>query len=137
MKEIADEPRAGNEQSDAASHERCEIGPQVPVRLACRAGFATLVVAGDPYILRGVKDGEDSTAVARLRRLISGAQFEKRGQHEPEELGYRESDWRDHGAVSYTHLDVYKRQVIIFVDIAPPENLAFRLLRHRFYAFSR
>ena len=97
MEEIADKPRAGDKQSDAAGHERCEIDPQVPIRLACRAGFATLVVAGNPYILRGVKDGEDSTAVARLRHLISGAQFEKRGQHEPEELGYRESDWRDHG----------------------------------------
>src|SRR5580700_5714694 len=66
--------------------------------LAAGARFATLVVAGDPYILRGVQDGEDSAAVARLRNLVGRAQFHKRGQNKPEKLRYCERDGRDHFA---------------------------------------
>src|SRR5580704_1699753 len=96
MEDVADEPGAGNELRDAARQERDEIYRHTPIRLAARSRFATLVVTGDPQILRGMQDGENSAAVARLRNLVGRAQFEKRGQNEPEKLGDREGERREH-----------------------------------------
>src|ERR1700732_291954 len=96
MEDVADEPGAGNEQRDASSQERDEIYRHAPVGVAAGARFATLVIACDPYILRGVQDGENSAAVARLRNLIGRRTFKKRGQNEPEKLCDRQSDRREH-----------------------------------------
>ena len=94
VKQIADEPGARNEQRDAAGDERGEICRHVPILLAGGARFASLVVAGDPNVLRRMQHRENSAAVARLRHLRGGVQFEQRGQHEPQKLRERQGERR-------------------------------------------
>ena len=90
MKDATDDPRAGNKERDAAGDQREEVARHSPARLAGSARFALLVVAGDPYVLRGMQDRQDSAAVARLRDLISRVQFQERGHNEPDELRERQ-----------------------------------------------
>src|SRR4029077_12107764 len=80
MKDVAHQPRPGNEQRDATGNQRKEIGNHAPARLTGGPGFALLVVTRDPDVLCGVQYSQNSAAVTRLRDLVGRAQFQKRGQ---------------------------------------------------------
>src|SRR5436853_638100 len=54
--------------------------------MASLVRFAPLVIAGDPQILCGMKQGQNTAAVARLWHLVSAEKFYHRGQQEPQEL---------------------------------------------------
>src|ERR1700728_187123 len=92
VKHAADDPRAGDEERDAARDEREEVAGQAPAGFARGARFAALVVAGDPDVLRRVQDGENAAAVARLRNLR--VQLQQRGYNEPDKLSERERKGR-------------------------------------------
>jgi hypothetical protein len=98
MEQIAHEPRAGDKERDTSGNQGCEISGQVPAFLPRSARLTALIVTRDPYILRGMQDGENSAAIARLRHLREGIQFEQRGKHEPQKLREGESERRDQRA---------------------------------------
>src|SRR5277367_5898215 len=65
--------------------------------IAGRACFFFLVIARDPQILSGVQDGQQATAVTRLRNFAAADEFDHRGQEEPQKLrdGQREDRKND------------------------------------------
>jgi hypothetical protein len=90
---------------------------------AARA-LALLVVAGDPQVLRGMKYRQDAAAIARLRNLIGGVQFEQRRQNEPEKLREGEGERGRHRSQLLRQINRRKPMNVATANTAPRTSRA-------------
>src|SRR6516162_6919910 len=83
VKQLAGQPRSGDEQRDASCDKDAEVGEWPPIRPLLSVGFTASVVAGDPEILCGVHHGQYARTEAALRNAKAFAQRQSGGEQEP------------------------------------------------------
>ena len=95
VKHAADNPWTRDKQRDSTGHQYQQISRITPRRISRRAGFLTLVITGDPEILRRMQHRQNAAGIARLRHFFPARQLDDRRQQEPQELrGHQRGGWQ-------------------------------------------
>src|SRR6267143_2453867 len=98
MKRTADDPRARDKERDAAGGKGEKVAREFPVGISRSPSLASLVVTGDPKVLRRMKHGKNATAVPGLRHFAAAEQFNHHWKKKPQKLRCRESQRGEDGA---------------------------------------